>query len=185
MISTSSKELYKILLSLRSHGWTRHIENKKNLKSFQNAFNFILPGYNLRSTEINGAVGIEQLKKLPNFIKRRRQNHKIFYKYFFNHPNFIIQKEIGKSSWFWFTFIVRPDSKKNREFYLVKLFNAGFETRPIVAGNFTLNKVVKHLKYTIFSKLTNANYLHKNGFAIGNQHFNEEKKIKKLEEILK
>ena len=185
MISTNSLQLFKILVSLRAHGWTRELIKKSKKNNFQDSFNFILPGYNLRPIEFSGAAGIEQLKKLPKFIANRRANAKLFIKYFKDNKDLIIQKEIGKSSWFWFTFIVRPGCKNNREYYLNKLFNAGFETRPIVAGNFTLNKVVKYLNYRIFSKLTNANYLHKNGFAIGNQHFNEEKKIKKLAQILK
>ena len=67
MILTDDEELYQILLSIRSHGWTRNlpkinkISNKTN-DDFYEAFRFVLPGYNVRPIEMEGAVGIEQLK---------------------------------------------------------------------------------------------------------------------------
>ena len=88
MISTNDKELYQIILSLRSHGWIRDLPAKnliqnKSKNDFDDSFSFLLPGYNLRSTEISAAAGIEQLKKLPYLIKQRRKMHsniKIFLK---------------------------------------------------------------------------------------------------------
>ena len=83
LIGTDDEELYHILLSLRSHGWTRHLpkENKLCKKSdnyFEESWRFILPGYNVRPVEMMGAIGIEQLKKLPDFIKHRRENAEYF-----------------------------------------------------------------------------------------------------------
>ena len=73
MLSTNSKEIYNLLLSLRSHGWTRDLDDnnslvKKKSNEFEENFRFILPGLNLRPTEINAIVGIEQLKKLINLF---------------------------------------------------------------------------------------------------------------------
>ena len=61
---------------------------------------------------MSGAIGIEQLKKLPNYIKQRRKNAKVFYKLFKNDNRFIIQQEIGESSWFGFSLII--NNKVNR-----------------------------------------------------------------------
>ena len=79
----NNTNLKDILLSIRAHGWTRNLNKnnslvKINQNSFQNAFNFILPGYNVRPLEFSGAVGLEQLKKLSTFLKVRRANAKIF-----------------------------------------------------------------------------------------------------------
>ena len=62
------------MLSIRAHGWTRHLPKdskiyKKSDDPFYESFNFIMPGYNLRPTELVGAIGIEQLKKLDSFIE--------------------------------------------------------------------------------------------------------------------
>ena len=59
---------------------------------------------------MSGAIGVEQLKKLPSFIENRRKNAKLFVELFENHPDFIIQKEISKSSWFGFSLIIKPTS---------------------------------------------------------------------------
>ena len=79
MILTDSTKLRNILLSIRSHGWSRHLENRNKFKSF----NFIYPGYNVRPIELSAAVGLVQLKKANKIIKTRRENAKIF-KYYFN-----------------------------------------------------------------------------------------------------
>ena len=83
MIVTDDIELYHILLSLRAHGWTRDLpeENqicrKQDDNSFNKLFRFILPGFNVRPLEMEGALGIEQLKRLPNIISERRKNARL------------------------------------------------------------------------------------------------------------
>ena len=174
-VTTNDEELYHILLSLRAHGWTRNLpdENKVSNKSddwFKESFRFVLPGYNVRPVEMSGAIGIEQLKKLPSFIENRRKNALLFQDLFKNHPDFIIQEEIGNSSWFGFSLIIRPGSNVTRQQVIDKLVDSNIDCRPIVAGDFTQNEVMKHFDYVIHSRLVNAQYLHKNGLFVGNQH---------------
>jgi CDP-6-deoxy-D-xylo-4-hexulose-3-dehydrase len=57
-------------------------------------------------------------------------------------------------------------------------------TRPIVAGNFTLNPVMKHLKFTTLPKLPNSNTIHNEGFFIGNHHFDVSKELNKIHALL-
>ena len=71
---------------------------------FYEAYRFILPGYNVRPQEINGAVGIEQLKKLPSMTPRGVKI-KAFSNRFQSDDRFIIQRENGISSSFSFTVI--------------------------------------------------------------------------------
>ncbi len=177
LIVTDNEELYHILLSLRAHGWTRNLP-KQNLvcsdKSddpFEESFRFVLPGYNVRPLELEGALGLEQVKRLPNFIAARRQNGKIFQSLMSDHPDLIIQEEISESSWFGFSLVIRPDSKLTRK-ELVKRLNAlGFECRPIVAGNFTKNEVIKYFDYEVHGILKNAEHIDHNGLFIGNHHY--------------
>ena len=89
-VTTDDEEIYHILLSMRAHGWTRNLpkENKVCEKSddwFEESFRFVLPGYNVRPVEMSGAIGVEQLKKLPIFLKNRRENAKLFMELFKNH----------------------------------------------------------------------------------------------------
>ena len=188
-VTTNDEELYHILLSIRAHGWTRNLpkENKVSNKSddwFTESFRFVLPGYNVRPLEMSGAIGLEQLKKLPTFIENRRKNAKLFVQLFENHPNFIIQKEISKSSWFGFSLIIRPESNIDRKNVINKLTEANIECRPIVTGDFTQNEVMKYFDYEIHKELKNAKYLHDNGFFVGNHQVLIEKEIIYLHKML-
>lgn len=175
LVVTDDEEIYHILLSLRAHGWTRNLpkENKickKSDDNFSESFRFILPGYNVRPLELSGAVGICQLEKFPDFLKNRRENAKYFINLFKDSPNFIIQREIGKSSYFGFSLIIKPDSKLKRSEILARLRENNIEFRPIVAGDFSQNEVIRYFDYEIFGELKNARCLHKNGFFVGNHH---------------
>lgn len=188
-VTTDDEELYHILLSLRAHGWTRNLpkENlvcKKSDDWFEESFRFVLPGYNVRPVEMSGAIGIEQLKKLPDFLLQRRKNAKLFVELFENHPDFMVQKEIGKSSWFGFSLIIKPTSSLKRIDVVKKLMDKKIDCRPIVTGNFTRNEVMKYFDYSIHKELSNADYLHENGFFVGNHQINLDVELRYLLEVL-
>lgn len=190
LVGTDDEELYHILLSIRSHGWTRHLpeENKlckKSKNAFDESFRFILPGYNVRPIEMMGAIGIEQLKKLPEFLRHRRENAKYFKELFQNDDRFIIQKEIETSSWFGFSFLINENSNIKRENVIKALTKANIDTRPIVAGNFARKEVVKWFDYEIQGDLPNSDYIDKNGFFVGNHQFDIKDKLDYLKEVLK
>lgn len=188
-VTTDDEELYHVLLSLRAHGWTRnlpkinHVSNKSD-DWFTESFRFVLPGYNVRPLEMSGAIGVEQLKKLPSFIENRRNNAKHFVKLFQNHPDFIIQLDLDKSSWFGFSFIIKPESNLKRIDIINKLIENNIECRPIVTGDFTQNEVMKYFDYEIHNELVNAKYLHENGFFVGNQQVPIEKELNHLFDVL-
>lgn len=117
-------------------------------------------------------------------MKYRRKNAAYFKKIFGNDGRFIIQKEIGCSSWFGFSFIIKEKSGIKREQIIEKLTKADIDTRPIVAGNFARKEVVKWFDYEIFGNLKNADYVDKNGFFVGNHQFDITDKIVYLKEIL-
>jgi len=177
IIVTDDEELHQILISLRSHGWTRDLPTKNLICDdkiddlLEESFRFVLPGYNVRPLELEGALGVEQIKKLPMIISERRKNAKLFLKALINHPDLLIQKEVGMSSWFGFSLIIRPGSALTRKELVNKLTHLGFELRPIVTGNFLKNEVIKFFDYEIHGDLKNAEYLDKNGLFIGNHHY--------------
>ena len=175
MVVTDDEELYHIILSLRAHGWTRSLplENKvceKSDNSFDESFRFVLPGYNLRPLELSAAVGLTQLEKLPAIIEGRRRNAQVFTEIFTNKPGVMIQQEVGCSSWFGFAMIVES-GKQLRDEWVRRLTAAGVECRPIVAGNFTRNPVMRYFDYTIHNSLTASDLIHDCGFFIGNHHY--------------
>lgn len=189
VVGTNDEELYHILLSIRSHGWTRHLPKdnllcKKSDNPFEESFRFILPGYNVRPIEMMGAIGVEQLKKLPAFIDCRCENAKYFKKLFENDRRFLIQKEIEKSSWFGFSLVIRPGVNLKRKDVIAKLEAAGIDTRPIVAGNFARKEVVRYFNYEICGDLKNADYIDEYGFFVGNHQFDIKDKIDYLKKVL-
>ncbi len=192
-IVTEDEELYHILLCLRAHGWTRnlpkfnHVTGEKSDDVFEESFKFVLPGYNVRPLELEGALGIEQLKKLPRFISERRANAVTFKKEFNDHPWLMTQKEIGKSSWFGFSLVIRPEAVKagrTRAELVKTLTSNGVECRPIVAGNFAKNPVVKLMSHEIQGALPNANWIDTHGLFVGNHHQPFTDQIKRLRELL-
>jgi CDP-6-deoxy-D-xylo-4-hexulose-3-dehydrase len=173
MVVTDDQELYEFMLAIRAHGWTRNLPAdstiyQKKENPFYESFNFIVPGYNLRPLEMEGAIGLEQLKKIDGMIAQRRKNATYFQDKMRRIPNIRIQKEVEKSSWFGFSIVLDGPLKGKRDILVQKLREAEIEVRPIVAGNFTRNKVIKFMDYVIPAPLVNADDIHDNGFFVGN-----------------
>lgn len=190
-VVTDDEEIYHILLCIRAHGWTRNLPKENTLTGtksddpFEESFKFILPGYNVRPLEMSGAIGIEQLKKLPSFIAQRRKNAEYFISLFADHPDFLIQKEIGNSSWFGFSFVIRQGADINRKEVVKKLVDNGIECRPIVTGNFLKNKeVLEYFDYEVSGTVDNAEYLDKNGLFVGNHQIDLTEQLNLLHEVL-
>jgi CDP-6-deoxy-D-xylo-4-hexulose-3-dehydrase len=188
MVTTNSKDFAETLISMRAHGWTRGLETEnsvhnKSENEWDDLFRFVLPGYNLRPIELSGAIGQVQLRKFPSFLDWRRRNGKVFIELFSGREDLIVQSEIGSSSWFGFSFILDGKLQGERAEVLAHLAAHGVETRPIVAGNFTVNPVMKHLKHAPLSTLPNAERLHRDGFFIGNHHSDFESELRKVFEV--
>lgn len=188
IICTDDRELYDIILSLRAHGWTRNLDDhnlicNKTKDNFTESFRFILPGYNLRPLEFSGAIGLEQIKKLPEFVKQRKKNHEVFKKLFNNDDRFILQKEIGSSSWFGFSLILADNLIKRSDVFKI-LEKNNIDYRPIVSGNFCKSESLKYYNYEIHGKVKNAEYLDQNGFFVGNHHYDLTDQIEYLHKIL-
>ena len=188
-VLTDDKEIYNLLKSLRSHGWTRGQDEDSPIfkgrgEDFFEAYRFILPGYNVRPGEIHGAVGIVQLDKLDSFVKIRRKNAEHFVNLFKNDKRFIIQREVGESSWFSFTMIINPELNIDRKKVVQKLKDADIEHRIITGGNILRHDVIKYYDYVV-TKSVNADIDHYNGFFVGNHPYDIRNKIEHLHDVLK
>lgn len=190
LVVTDDEELYHILLTLRAHGWTRnlpkfnHVTGEKSDDYLEESWKFVLPGYNLRPVEMFGAIGSAQLVKLPAIIETRRQNAALFQQALGNHPDLLIQQEIGESSWYGFSLVIRPGSALTRPQLLKTITDAGFDCRPIVAGNFAKNPVLRYFDYDIAGSLDNSDYVDKNGLFVGNHHYRLDAAVDSLKRVL-
>jgi len=189
VVVTDDEEIYHVMLSLRAHGWTRnlpkfnHVTGEKSDDPFEESFRFVLPGYNLRPLEMSGALGREQIKKLPGLIEGRRANGALVQEHLADHPRFMIQQEIGKSSWFGFSLVLREEYAGTRAEVVKDLTAAGFECRPIVAGNFAKNEVMQYFDFDIHDTLRNADYIDTNGLFVGNHHYPLDEAVKALAQV--
>ncbi len=186
MVCTNDLEIDTMLRIVRSHGWDRHLssdEQKKlrlkyNVEEFYGKYIFYDIGYNFRPTEIQGFLGVNQLKYLDEMVSRRQKNYKQMEKIYRN-PDFIKMKRSGLSTVSNFAFPLICKTKKLKEKYMGLAKKAGIEIRPIVAGN--INNQVFFKKYIKTKyELPNAENVHKLGFYFGNNPDITQKEIRIL-----
>lgn len=189
MVLTDDEELFHILLAMRNHGWTRDLPEgspifEKRDDDFFEAYRFILPGYNVRPIELSGAIGREQIKKLPAMTEQRRKNMAHFQKLFQGDERFIIQRENGKSSSFCFTMILHPKRNIDRKRVFQALKKADIGYRIITGGCFLRHDVIKYYDYEIVGGIENANIAHDYGFFVGNAPVDLTPQIDTLRDVL-
>lgn len=173
MVVTDDKELCQILLALRAHGWTRDLTNPNLLSAticedpFYETFRFVLPGYNVRPLEFCGAVGLTQLERFPKMLARRRENARCFAELFGADDRFMIQEEVGQSSWFAFALTVERDAGI-RAGLVQFLATQGVECRPIGTGNFLRSEMLRRVDHEVIGSLEASERIHMSGFFFGN-----------------
>jgi CDP-6-deoxy-D-xylo-4-hexulose-3-dehydrase len=127
-------------------------------------------GYNLKLTDMQAAVGVAQLKKLPSFIAARRSNFNRIYsglrKY---EEHFILPGVTPKSepSWFGFLITIRPGSPINRFDLVQHIESHRIGTRQLFGGNLLKQPAYADVPHRVVGKLTNSNIITTNTFWIG------------------
>jgi len=185
IVCTNDSHLYNILLSLRSHGWTRDLDksyrdyyrSKWQLNEFNEQYSFIFPGFNLRSTDLQAFIGLLQLEKLNSICLARYENWKTYGEMlekmdnrdsFLNAHNEIFHKSYFISN-FAYPIILNPDTKiKNYELANF-LSNVGIESRPLICGS--QNKQPVYIeKYGANIKMSCAEILNDYGLYLPNHY---------------
>ncbi len=179
MIVTDDFEVYDLLKSARSHGWVKGSARTELYPDFENKdFLFDMEGYNLRSTNLNAAIGLVQLNKLDGWISKRIENHRYFLEkikqkgldYGFGHQ----QVNLDETSSFSLAIIF--NTKEERDYILKNLAVKEVESRPIVAGNLLRQPVFKSKGFRA-DKTLQADLIHEKGIYLPNNQFMDEEKI--------
>ncbi len=168
MIVCNDKRNYKIINTLRAHGWDRGIgSNKKN-------FNFVNSGFNVRPSEISAAIGYSQFKRLNKFKKTRSNNRKKiintlkFSKKWNDQFTFIEPIKNLDPSWFGLPILINKKFLTKKKKFLNYLNKNGIETRPILSGNFINQPSIKLYKLNNKKeKFKSAQEIEDRGFFIG------------------
>lgn len=166
IVSVSKKKFSNVIKVLRSHGWSRE------LGIAEDKWEFINSGFNVRPTDINASIGINQLSRLNKILSIRKFNYNILFKTLVRHRKFYNQFKIIESApnvsacWFGMAIVLNKKFSKNKTKIQKNLKKKGIETRPIISGNFAKQKSIKLYKIKS-SNLKNANYIDESSFFLG------------------
>ena len=177
MVTCNTLDDYKILYSLRAHGWARGInalKSKKKIGNLNKDFIFINSGFNLRPTDIAAAMAFNQFKRLKILMKIRDDNRTKIINQLLNSRNwnqqfvFIKAASNVSPSWFGLPILISEKFVDCKNKFLKYLNQKGIETRPIISGNFMNQPCVKLYKLNENNeKFVNAQLIDDRGFFIG------------------
>jgi CDP-4-dehydro-6-deoxyglucose reductase, E1 len=175
MILTDNDQYYEYLKAMRAFGWVRDLKDKDKLAASNTGidprFLFVTHGYNMRPTEIQGAFGIHQIKKLDKFIDQRRDNAEYWNKKLSYYKDLLSlpEEQSGtKHVFFGYPITVKPDAPFTREQLTSHLESKLIETRPIMAGNMAEQPAMKHVEHRVIGSLPNARMISRQSFFFGN-----------------
>ena len=174
MLLTKNEEIFELAKAMRTFGSVRDQKNKKQIAKknpeLDPRFLFDNLGYNIRPTEIQGAFGIHQIKKLEKFIKIRTKNANYWNKKLAKFSNYLLlhsERPNTRHAWFAYPITIRASSPFSRNQLVNFLEKKNIETRPIMAGDITQQPVMRLIKKKINKPLTNSKFIHSNSFFIG------------------
>jgi CDP-6-deoxy-D-xylo-4-hexulose-3-dehydrase len=127
-------------------------------------------GYNLKITDLQAAVGIPQLDKLPKFIKARKENHSYYMNAFKKYEEyFILPEKFEKAdpSWFGFVLTIKKDTPFSRNQIVEYLEKNKIATRMLFGGNLLKQPAYINKQHRIVSDLINTEYIMNNSFWLG------------------
>ena len=175
MIVTDNDRFYESLKAMRAFGWVRDLEAKEKYasanKGIDPRFLFVTSGYNLRPTEIQGAFGIHQIKKLDGFIDLRRKNAAYWTRRLSSYSDVLIlpeEQQGTKHVYFGHPLTVKPEAPFTREQLVEHLEGKLVETRPVMAGNMAEQPVMEHIPHRISGSLENSRMIMRQSFFFGN-----------------
>ena len=177
MVVTDNDEMYECLKAMRAFGWVREMSNAKKYteenRGIDPRFLFLTQGYNFRPTEIQGAFGIHQIRRLERFVELRRRNASYWTKRLASYRDLLIlpKEEPGtRHVFFGYPITIKRAAGFGREKITAHLETRGIETRPIMAGNFAEQPVARQIPCRVESKLENSKLIMKNSFFFGNHN---------------
>lgn len=178
MVITDNEEIYQRVNVFRN--WGRLGDDKE---AFEKRFNFEIDnipydgkflygelGYNLKMNEGAAAFGMEQLKKLPEFAKRRQENFDGLLNYFSKHSDYFhlpYLLEGAQTNWLAFALTIKKEAPFTRYEILKHLESKGIQTRVLFSGNITRHPLYRERFLSKVGELTNADEIMAAGFLIG------------------
>lgn len=138
-------------------------------KGYDHKYIYSHIGYNLKATDMQAALGLSQLKKLDQFVVRRKENFQTLSKSLADIESFIMPEATPKSdpSWFGFPITIRPDSGLDRTALLRHLDEKKIGTRLLFAGNLLKQPAYRGIEHRVIGNLENSDLVMTNTFWLG------------------
>ncbi len=193
MICTKDDELYRLMRMIRSHGMLRECDDSEYMERMALQYpdlhpEFIFPvlGFNMRSTELNAVIGLNQLKRLDDNVKKRKENYQILMENLDEDKYFTDFRHEGNSN---YAFVIMPhqsvDGLYGRMITALRNENVEFRRGTAGGGNMTRQPYIRKRMPEVNPKdYPNAEYIHENGVYIGNYPGLEKNKIIELSKLL-
>jgi CDP-6-deoxy-D-xylo-4-hexulose-3-dehydrase len=182
-VCTNDFELYEILKSIRSHGWSRDLSKEtkeklqaeNNIDDFRNFYTFYYPGFNLRATDVQAFLGINQLKTLKEKNIKRYQNFLLY--------DSLIKNDYWKIKYSDFVSnfaypIIHPNKSKIAN----NLQNGNVECRPLICGS--MSRQPFYYKQFGLQVFPFSDIIHNHGLYLPNNPDMTEEDIKYIANIV-
>jgi len=187
MICTNDTETFNLLKSLRSHGWDRDMSQEHSSKlqkqynivdEFESLYKFYHFGFNVRSTDLQAFLGINQLGRLSEIVEKRNCNYNTYRSLikssFWEPPESTNEQFVSNFAY--------PVIHKNRTKLVKTLKDNSIEARPLICGS--LGKQPFWTKNYGEMNLKNADMVNDYGFYLPNNHDLNTQQIKYIKSVL-
>ena len=191
MVCSKNDELHDLAKMFRSHGMIREASQelqdkyKNNYKDLNPLFTFAVPGFNLRSTEINAFIGLQQMQKIDLIIKKRSDNLNHWLKNLNKDKYFINFNQEGSSN-FALPLVLNeenPDLFLKLKSYLTKS-EVEFRVGTAGGGNLARQPFVINNSHRISGTLKNTDKIHSYGLYVGNHENLNNENINRVVEAI-
>jgi CDP-6-deoxy-D-xylo-4-hexulose-3-dehydrase len=173
-VCTDDPLLYKLLRSFRDWGRDCHCLPGQNNAcghrydgEYDHKYTYSHIGYNLKMTEMQAALGVAQIDKLPTFITKRKHNFQRYYEGMkdLEHLFWLPEPTPGSDpAWFGFPLTIREGVPIDCQKFTRMLDSKGIEVRRMFAGNITKQPAYKDVEYRIIGDLKTTDLIARNGF---------------------
>ena len=169
LISTDDKELYELLVAIRSHGWARdlsvetqlNLSEEWNVSEFDSLYTFYYPGFNMRSTDLQAYIGLAQVDKLDDWGRKRLTNFNLYQELIENDywkPDIDLNHFVSNFAY--------PIIHPNRNIIVENLRKNDVEVRPLICGSMGTQPF--YVKKYGRLELPNVSVVDKYGFYVPN-----------------
>jgi CDP-6-deoxy-D-xylo-4-hexulose-3-dehydrase len=169
MITTKDKHMHDLLVSIRNHGWDRdwsdelkkEYRKKYSIDDFSSMYSFYFPGLNLRSTDLQAFIGINQIEKINPFSEIRNRNFLKYSELISENYLDVKQREGDFVSNFAY-----PVVHSERDTIIEKIKEQNIEVRPLIAGSMAKQPFASEINKKYGTG--NSDIIHEKGFYVPN-----------------